>query len=575
VDPRIYRTGFVTVALAVVLLAFSLSDQPGPLTTTLAPDAFNGQNAYATMQRLAKQYPNRLPGSAGDDALAGVVAQSLQSRGFAVSTSSVSGRTAVGTRVLETVTGTRTGESSGTIVVVANRDALTAPATAQLSGTATLLEMARVLAGETQHRTIVLASTSGSAGGAGARALARSIPGPVDAVIALGDLAGTVTRDPVVVPWSDGPSVAPPSLRNTLATTVATQAGIRPGGASLASQLARLSFPLTLSDQGPFGARGQPAVLLSFSGERGPAANETASFDRINGAGRAVLQAVSALDGGPGIPAASPYLLYDGKVIPAWAVRLLLLGLIAPVLGATIDALARARRRGYPIVPGVATVLATAAPFVLALIVVLVARLTGIIKAAPPEPVGQGVVPLHGGGVAVLVGVAAVLAISFWARHRMRSTASDASGVAILIVMCVTSLLIWVSNPFAAALVVPALHLWIWVVDPEVPLGRAAKLSLLVVGLTPPALVIAYYTATLALGPGGIVWNGLLLIAGGHISALAGIEWSVLLGCTILVATRAVRPSRAEREEVGVTVRGPITYAGPGSLGGTESALRR
>jgi hypothetical protein len=24
-----------------------------------------------------------------------------------------------------------------------------------------------------------------------------------------------------------------------------------------------------------------------------------------------------------------------------------------------------------------------------------------------------------------------------------------------------------------------------------------------------------------------------------------------------------------------VTVRGPLTYAGPGSLGGTESALRR
>jgi len=29
------------------------------------------------------------------------------------------------------------------------------------------------------------------------------------------------------------------------------------------------------------------------------------------------------------------------------------------------------------------------------------------------------------------------------------------------------------------------------------------------------------------------------------------------------------------QQPLDVTVRGPVTYAGPGSLGGTESALRR
>jgi len=48
-DPRIYRTGFVAVALAVVVVAFSLLDQQGSLTASLAPDAFNGQGAYSTM----------------------------------------------------------------------------------------------------------------------------------------------------------------------------------------------------------------------------------------------------------------------------------------------------------------------------------------------------------------------------------------------------------------------------------------------------------------------------------------------------------------------------------------------
>ena len=66
-DPRIYRTGFVVVALALVVLAFSLQNQPGPASTTLAPEAFNGSSAYATMQRMAADAPQRRPGSIGDD----------------------------------------------------------------------------------------------------------------------------------------------------------------------------------------------------------------------------------------------------------------------------------------------------------------------------------------------------------------------------------------------------------------------------------------------------------------------------------------------------------------------------
>src|SRR5215475_165504 len=84
-DPRIYRTGLVAVALAVIVLAFSLGDQQGPLTTTLAPEAFNGGHAYAAMNRIAKQFPSRRPGSAADASIATQVGTVLGSNGFSVS----------------------------------------------------------------------------------------------------------------------------------------------------------------------------------------------------------------------------------------------------------------------------------------------------------------------------------------------------------------------------------------------------------------------------------------------------------------------------------------------------------
>jgi hypothetical protein len=54
------------------------------------------------------------------------------------------------------------------------------------------------------------------------------------------------------------------------------------------------------------------------------------------------------------------------------------------------------------------------------------------------------------------------------------------------------------------------------------------------------------------------------------------IEWSLYLGCAISVIAIAGRSVRQPQSEPApVTVRGPVTYAGPGSLGGTKSALRR
>ncbi len=53
------------------------------MRSSLAPDAFEGQRAFAELSSLAAEFPHRRPGSAGDQALAGQIAQSLRALGGA------------------------------------------------------------------------------------------------------------------------------------------------------------------------------------------------------------------------------------------------------------------------------------------------------------------------------------------------------------------------------------------------------------------------------------------------------------------------------------------------------------
>jgi hypothetical protein len=269
-DPRIYRTGMIIAALALVVLAFSLKDQQTALNPTLAPSAFNGQNVATTIAKLAYADPSRRPGSNGDQSLAVTVRNTLDRYGFAPTTDTFTGRTVDGTVPLENVVGIRPGTQNGSIVIVAPRDALGSPAAAALSSTATLMELARNLEGETLRRSIVLASTSGTQGTAGAIRLAATLGGPVDAVLVLGDVASAHVQQPIILPWSTRQAVAPPALRNTVASALGAQTSLANSFTGLGGQFAHLAFPFTLGQQAPFGARGIPAVELSLSWPRSP-----------------------------------------------------------------------------------------------------------------------------------------------------------------------------------------------------------------------------------------------------------------------------------------------------------------
>ena len=145
-----------------------------------------------------------------------------------------------------------------------------------------------------------------------------------------------------------------------------------------------------------------------------------------------------------------------------------------------------------------------------------------------------------------------------------------------MLVLCVVTLAIWLENPFAAALMVVALHAWLWIVGPEQRLRAPWAVLLLLVGLVPGLLATLYYAMVMGLGPVSGAWNAVLMLAGGSFSAMAALEWSIVLGCVVSLALMIVRAARQARPaEVPITVRGPISYAGPGSIGGTKSAIRR
>lgn len=589
-DPRIYRTGLIAVALAVIVVAFSLENQPGGMRTSLVPDQFVAGNAYRTMTLLARDFPRRPPGGGGDKLIAGYVARTLRGLNYSVNTDTFTAHTSHGTRTLENVTGVMAGTAPSSIVIVAHRDTLRPPSAADLSGTAVLLELARVLSGESVKHSVVIASTSDAAGGSGAAHLARSLPGPVDAVIVLGDVGNARPTQPILLPWSRRQTVAPAALTNTLSGALGGQAGLRPATLSLGGQLMHLAFPMTVSDQAPFLAHGIPAVELSLSGEQPPGADEPVSMQSMTGVGRAVLQSVIALDGGTQVPPPSSALVVDHKVIPTWSIRLLVFAFLLPVLMVTVDALARVRRRGHAVLPGIVWVLSCAIAFVLAAGAIALARLAGLLSGAPSGPVSGGVAPPHGGSVVTIVVAAVVLVAALavlrpllnrlaGARRLGRGAGGEANpgaGVALSLMLCLATAVLWVRNPFAAILLVPALHLWLWAGAAEVPIPRVVRLLLVVLGAAVPALAVVYYGLDLHLSPFEVVWNGVLMVAGGQIGGLGIVLWSLIFAClagSVVVAVRGA--PRRESTEVPITVRGPVSYAGPGSLGGTGSALRR
>ena len=597
---RLYRAAFVPFLVALAVAAFSLTPLPAPLGSTLAPEAFEGAPAMAQLATLARRFPQRRPGSGADRRMAAYVAAQLRGLGgtagggFSVRSYSFDAQTIDGEHTLTNVIAQRPGSTEATpILIVAHRDAAARSAQAELSATAALIELAHVFANRETKRTIVLASTSGgSGGGEGAAQLISELHGPFDAAVVLGDLAGVRTRIPIVVPFSEGPGLAPLLLQRTLASAISQTAGIQPGAPSAISQLVHLVMPLAAGEQGVLQARGIPAVLVSAAGERGAGARERVSSERLEGLGRAVLSAVDALDTAPDVPATTQTgLVLSHQQLPGWALRLLVLTLMLPVLVAGADGVARLRRRGVRVAHLAGWSVSCAAPFFACALFAYVLGFLGVLGGSPgAAAVLPSAMPVGASAVIALLTSALVFVLAWMGWASLVRTLRwgtrpdpDAAGLATAMVALVLALLVWIGNPLQALLLLAPLHVFLVLSTPQLrPPHLLGSLALLALAATPYALVLLFYALALGAGPVSVAWGALLLLAGGHIGPVSALLWSIAFGCLAAAGLLALAadiapeaPAAGAPREIRFMSRGPLTYAGPGSLGGTESALRR
>jgi hypothetical protein len=589
VDLRIYRAAFVATLVAVLVVMFSLQERPAPLSAPIAPDAFKGELAHADTAQVLKLYPDRLPGSENDDALGSFVEARFHALGFQTSRDRFDGQFDGNDVQLSNVAGVLNAPSDRQVVVMAPRDAAGTPGASSASSTAVLLQLARALDGASRKKTFVFVSLDGSAAGnAGARRFAESYPdrSKVDAVLVVDDIGAVSARRPFVVPWSSNARRGSLQIARTADAALAREAGSGSRQDSWPAQFLRQAWPIALRDQGPLVAAGLDAITLTSRGEvprgKGPDMLPGISSDRLQTFGRAAFGSALAYDGKRAIEQ-SPrrYLVVGHKVIPDWAIALLAVCLVIPAVIASFDAFARARRRRMPVGRWIGWTLAGAVPFALALGVAFLLQLIGWLPGSVAEALAPATKPTFGEAVPPLLAILACLALGwvyvrpvFAGRTRGVALAAPAAAVALALVLSVEVLLVCVVDPFTALMLVPAAHLCVLAALPERPRRSLLAGGILAGALVLPVLALGYYGVRLDLG-GDLIAYALLVVGSATGSAWTAVLGSLLTGTLVSAAIVCLARARVEEFDDPVTVRGPVTYAGPGSLGGTESALRR
>src|ERR671930_537568 len=316
VSGRLYRGTWLLVGMPLLIAAFSVHKAaPLPAPQPALPPSFDRSGTLALAADLAGSYPDRVPGTAGAAGAVGWVSSQLAPYGLrAVDDRFRALVPGHGRQTLVNQLVTIPGRLPTEIVVMAHRDdsGVGPGANDNASGIATLVQLARsygtpVAAPGTRaisplHTLVFVATDGGAFGALGARRFARTHTGRALAVIDLAALAGR--GPPRLVLTGSEPRLASPGMVETAAQRILELSGSRPHRPTALAQLIDLAFPFTLYEQGP---------LLA--------------------------------------PGTSSYVYFGPRLLPGWAIELVLISALAPFLLAAVDLFARCRRRHIPLAP--------------------------------------------------------------------------------------------------------------------------------------------------------------------------------------------------------------------------------
>ena len=578
INGRLYRGSLLILLLPLLILAFSIT-RPGALPAPLLPPNFDGPATRQLATELSSHYPDRVPGGPGSLSAEQWFRDQLAPYGLPVSSDTWNAHVpGLGRVRLRNLWAVAQGQSSDAIVVMAHRDDTgTGPgANDDASGTAALVELARgyaqagTPAGQrvrSAHTIVFLSTDAGSFGGLGALRFAEHSPFHVVATINLDAIAGR--GPPRIVIAGDSPRSPAASLVETAAKRVLEQTGMQARRAGPVQQLIDLGFPFTLYEQGPFVARGIPAVTLTTAGERPPAAfTDRAAGARHGQADRARPRDPGAhrlARPGPRTGAGNDELRLDRRPHrPRLGDRALPRRSADPVPGG--------RRRPVRALPPAADRPAARSPQpaqpprVLALPRPRLRRVPRRSERGRPACRGRRtrLLPHQATGRVLALIALGLVGLLGWivARQRLvprRPVGADeqlAGATAALLGLGIVSLLVLATNPFALIFFLPAMHAWLWL--PQVQSSKApTRAVVFLIGLVGPLLIILSLALRFGLGFDA-PWYLLELVAVGyvHLPAVAITLCGAACAAQLAVVTAgryAPYPPAGQRPE-----RGPL-----------------
>jgi hypothetical protein len=541
VNGQLYRSALLVLSLPLLIAALTVA-RPVPLQAPVLPPSFDVDATMNLTEDLATGFPDRSPGGSGALGAARWFREQLAQ--FDLPTRTEAWREAVpglGRVRLQNVVAVVAGQTRDTIVLMAHRDNLGTGAGANdnASGTAALVELARAYArpqseaqaGVQPIHTLVFLSTDGGAfGGLGAlRYAERAADAGRDlAVVNLDTLAGPGAARIELA--GDRPRSPATALVQTASRRILEQTGAAPRHADFLAQLVDLAFPLTLHEQGPFVARGIPAITLTSAGNRPPDAfdDTVAALDahRLEQLGTSAQELLGSLDQGLAVPqGTTSYVWLGDRMVRGWALELVLIALLAPFFAAAVDLFALCRRQRIPLAPAVRALRSRLAFWLFAAIVFTCFRLLGAWPEGPARPPNPESGPAGNWEMLPLTALLLLLAAAWLvARHRIVprrpiAPAEEVAGQTVaLLALAIVALLVVATNPFALLFLLPALHVWIWL--PQLRGARVpVRLAVFGLGLAGPALLVVSIGWRFGLGLDA-PWYLLALVSLGYVPAL-------------------------------------------------------